>query len=277
MTEPARDLDFLTACAALEWMVELGVDAVVTEEPVDAYALPDSLQPPKPAVVDAPVRQMAARPVAVQPVVAEGPDPVAMARDAAGRATDLGALRAALEAFDLCDLRKGAKSTVFADGNPRARVMIVGEAPGRDEDQRGLPFVGRAGHLLDRMFAAIGLTRETPDPAQAFYVTNVLPWRPPGNRDPEEAEIAMLAPFLARHVELVDPDMVVLMGNAACQAGLGQRGILRLRGKWAEAFGKPALPMIHPAYLLRQPIAKREAWADLLELRARLGGSSLGG
>ena len=164
----------------------------------------------------------------------------------------------------------GARNTVFADGKPAARVMIIGEAPGRDEDQKGLPFVGRAGHLLDKMFAAIGLSRQSPDAEAALYITNVLPWRPPGNRDPEPAEIAQMLPFLARHVDLADPDLIVLMGNAACSAALGKRGILRLRGTWAEAFGRPALPMTHPAYLLRNPAAKREAWADLLSLRARL-------
>lgn len=252
------DLDPDAARAALEWLIELGVDAAVGDAPVDAYALPDHLAIPKPA---------AAAPV---PVAEAAVDPVAAARAAANAAKTLDDLRDAVMAFDLCDLKKGARNTVFADGNPKARVMIIGEAPGRDEDLQGKPFVGRAGHLLDRMFAAIDLARSNPDPDRAIYITNVLPWRPPGNRDPEPAEIAMLLPFLQRHVELADPDLLVLMGNAACVAALGQRGILRLRGKWAEAFGRPALPMTHPAYLLRQPHAKREAWEDLLSLRARL-------
>lgn len=252
------DLDPDAARAALEWLIELGVDAAVGDAPVDAYALPDHLAIPKPA---------AAAPV---PVAEAAVDPVAAARAAANAAKSLDDLRDAVMAFDLCDLKKGARNTVFADGNPKARVMIIGEAPGRDEDLQGKPFVGHAGHLLDRMFAAIDLARSNPDPDRAIYITNVLPWRPPGNRDPEPAEIAMLLPFLQRHVELADPDLLVLMGNAACVAALGQRGILRLRGKWAEAFGRPALPMTHPAYLLRQPHAKREAWEDLLSLRARL-------
>lgn len=252
------DLDPDAARAALEWLIELGVDAAVGDAPVDAYALPDHLAIPKPA---------AAAPV---PVAEAAVDPVAAARAAANAAKSLDDLRDAVMAFDLCDLKKGARNTVFADGNPKARVMIIGEAPGRDEDLQGKPFVGHAGHLLDRMFAAIDLARSNPDPDRAIYITNVLPWRPPGNRDPEPAEIAMLLPFLQRHVELADPDLLVLVGNAACVAALGQRGILRLRGKWAEAFGRPALPMTHPAYLLRQPHAKREAWEDLLSLRARL-------
>ncbi len=269
--ESRAEIDYYAALAALEWQIELGVDAAVLDEPVDAYGLPEALARPV-APAAPPAREAAPGGAAVAPVmrVVEGPDPVAVARAAAGAARDLAALAEAVAGYELCDLKKGARSTVFADGNPGARVMIIGEAPGRDEDLQGKPFVGRAGQLLDRMFGAIGLARGAPDALAALYITNVLPWRPPGNRDPEPAEIAQMLPFLARHVELADPDLIVLMGNAACAAALGQRGILRLRGTWAEAFGRPALPMTHPAYLLRQPAAKREAWADLLSLRARL-------
>jgi DNA polymerase len=135
---------------------------------------------------------------------------------------------------------------------------------------QGKPFVGRAGQLLDRMLAAIGLTRGAEAPREAVYITNVLPWRPPQNRDPNADEIAMMRPFVARHVALVNPAVIVLMGNISCEAGLGRHGITRLRGQWAEAYGKPALPMFTPADLLRTPAAKREAWADLLALKARL-------
>ncbi len=148
--------------------------------------------------------------------------------------------------------------------------MIVGEAPGREEDEKGKPFVGAAGRLLDRMFGAIGLGRAEDDPDRGLYITNVLPWRPPRNRDPEPDEIAMLMPFVRRHVELADPEVLVCMGNISCGALLGRRGVTRLRGKWTEALGRPALPMFHPAYLLRTPSAKRETWADLLSLQARL-------
>ncbi|MBL9057729.1 MAG: uracil-DNA glycosylase, partial [Rhodobacteraceae bacterium] len=151
------------------------------------------------------------------------------------------------------------------------RVLILGEAPGRDEDLEGRPYVGRAGQLLDRMFAAIGLSRISPDPATALYITNVMPWRPPGNRDPEPAEIALMRPFVERHIALADPDLIVVMGNTPLLALTGQKGILRARGTWTEALGKPLMPMTHPAYLLRNPIAKREAWADLLAIRDRLG------
>ncbi|MCW1919027.1 uracil-DNA glycosylase [Rhodobacter sp. KR11] len=246
------------ALAALDWQVELGVADWVVDDPVDRYGLPERLTPaPAKAAVEPPVATAQA-------------DPVAEAQAMAAAAPTLEALREAITAFPHCEIKKGARNTVFADGNPAARVLVLGEAPGREEDLEGRPFVGRAGQLLDRMFAAIGLSRTAPDPEMALYITNVLPWRPPGNRDPEPEEIAMMRPFLQRHVALVDPDFIVLVGNTPCKAVLNQTGILRLRGQWAEAWGKPVLPMTHPAYLLRQPAAKREAWADLLSLKARL-------
>jgi DNA polymerase len=199
-------------------------------------------------------------------------DPVAVAKAVAGQAGTLEDLRAALQAFDLCELKRGARNTVFADGNPTARVLILGEAPGADEDREGRPFVGKAGQLLDRMFAAIGLSRASPNAEAALYITNVMPWRPPGNRDPEPAEIAMMQPFVERHIALVDPEVIVVMGNTPLFALTGGKGILRARGTWAQALGKPLLPMTHPAYLLRNPAAKREAWVDLLSLQARLKG-----
>lgn len=251
------------ALAALDWQVEMGLGDWITDEPVNRYELPERLErPAAPAVARA-----SAPPPAPEPVRR---DPVEAATQAAGQARTLEDLRAALMGFDLCELKKGARNTVFADGNPGARVLILGEAPGRDEDLEGLPFVGRAGQLLDRMFEAIGLSRQAPDPGAALYITNVMPWRPPGNRDPEPEEIAMMRPFLARHIALVDPEVIVTMGNTPCLALLNQRGILRLRGNWTQAFGKSVLPMTHPAYLLRNPAAKREAWADLLSLKARL-------
>jgi DNA polymerase len=150
----------------------------------------------------------------------------------------------------------------------------VGEAPGRDEDRMGKPFVGRAGQLLDAMFDAIGLSRHSEDAATALYITNMLPWRPPQNRDPKPAEISMLQPFVRRHIELADPQVVVLMGNWACIGLLGRKGIMRLRGNWDEVLGRPALPMYHPAFLLRQPAEKARAWEDLLSLKARLRGDT---
>jgi DNA polymerase len=214
---------------------------------------------------------VAAAPVGAAPAVA-GPfaDAVQVAAAAAAAARTLEELREAVQRFELCELKKGARSTVFADGNPKARVLVLGEAPGREEDLEGRPFVGRAGQLLDRMFAAIGLSRQSPDAESALYITNVIFWRPPGNRDPEPAEIAMMKPFVERHVELADPEVIVVMGNTPLIALTGQRGILKARGTWTTALGRPLLPMTHPAYLLRNPAMKRQAWADLLALQERL-------
>ena len=251
-------LDFHTARALLDWQIELGATEAIGDVPVNRYEVPEKVE--KPAVAQA----RAAAPAEAKV------DAVAEARAMAGKAQDLDGLRAAMAAFEHCELKRGARSLVFADGNPQARVMIIGEAPGRDEDREGRPFVGRAGQLLDRMLAAIGMDRKAEEVARAVYITNVLPWRPPQNRDPKPEEIAMLLPFVERHVALVKPQVVVLMGNISCQAGLGRRGITRLRGTWTEAYGTPCLPMFHPAYLLRSPHAKREAWADLLTLQARL-------
>lgn len=250
-------IDYWTARALLEWQVELGATDAVQDVPVDRYALEAAA--PKPAKAEpAPVR--------VKPAEV---DPVAVAAEAAKHAGDLEGLRAALDGFGHCDLKNGAHNLVFADGHASARVMVIGEAPGRDEDRQGLPFVGRAGQLLDKMFAAIGMARSA-EGAAGVYITNVLPWRPPQNRDPKPEEIAMMVPFVKKHIELAEPDLIVLMGNISCQAMLGRRGITRLRGNWQEVSGIPALPMFHPAYLLRNPHAKREAWADLLSLQAKL-------
>ncbi|MDE3029560.1 MAG: uracil-DNA glycosylase [Paracoccaceae bacterium] len=259
-----QGLDFHTALALLDWQVELGADEAITDAPINRYEAT-----PEPASIAAPTPLPTFTPGAPPPQT-EGPDPVEHATALAARAQTLDDLREAIAAFDLCDLKKGARNLVFADGTPCSRVMILGEAPGRDEDIEGRPFVGRAGQLLDRMFAAIGLSRTSPDPETALYITNVLPWRPPQNRDPSDDEIAMMLPFVKRHIELAAPDILVLMGNTPCAAILGRRGILRLRGQWQQALGLPILPMTHPAYLLRTPQAKREAWADLLSLKARL-------
>ncbi|NSX56488.1 uracil-DNA glycosylase [Parasulfitobacter algicola] len=249
-------MDFHTAKALLDWQVEMGATEAISDVPVNRYEVPAEKPKPKAAPV--------------QPALLDEVDPVMVARQAADGASDLDGLQAAMAAYEHCELKKGAKNLVFSDGNPAARLMIIGEAPGRDEDIQGRPFVGRAGQLLDKMLAAIQLWRETPDAAASVYITNVLPWRPPQNRDPKPEEIAMMLPFVEKHVALVDPDVIVLMGNISCQAMLGRKGITRLRGQWTDVLGKPALPMFHPAYLLRSPEKKREAWHDLLMLQERL-------
>jgi DNA polymerase len=250
------------ALALLEWQIELGATEAIGDVPVNRFEVPETAPPSR------------AAPAAPPPEPMPAADPVAEAKAAAAAAPDLPALREAIAAYEHCELKRGARSLVFADGNPAARVLILGEAPGRDEDLQGLPFVGRAGQLLDQMFAAIGLDRRSPDAEHAVYITNVLPWRPPQNRDPSPEEIAMMMPFVRRHIELADPDVIVAMGNHACQGLLGRRGITQLRGTWDTALGRPVLPMVHPAYLLRNPHAKREAWADLLSLQAWLRGGA---
>jgi len=246
-------LDYHSARALLAWQIELGATDAICDAPVNRYEL--EARQPKPTA-----RQAEAPPPKPKEV-----DPVEVARDIARGVRDLAGLKTALAQFEHCDLRKGARNLVFSDGKPGARVMVIGEAPGRDEDLEGRPFVGRAGQLLDRMLAAIGLSRQ-----DNVYITNVLPWRPPQNRDPLPAEIAMMTPFLERHVALANPDILIAMGNISCDALMGKRGITRLRGTWGEAWGKPVMPMFHPAYLLRQPLQKRAAWSDLLDIKSRL-------
>lgn len=259
-------LDWHQAKALLEWYVELGVSDAIADAPINRYET--RAEAPKPtAKAAAPGPEGARAPAPEQPPAT---DWAAVSRQLAGAAPDLDALAAAMRGYDGSPLKRGARSFVFADGTPGARVMIVGEGPGAEEDREGRPFVGRAGQLLDRMFAAIGLNRAGPAVEKALYITNVVPWRPPGNRNPTPEEIAMFTPFLTRHIELAAPDIVVPMGNIALTALLDRQGITRMRGTWTEVLGRPALPMFHPSYLLRNPAAKREAWADLLELQARL-------
>jgi DNA polymerase len=224
-----------------------------------------------PAPAPAPARPALAAAATLH--AAPAPIGASAASRAAAEAGDLEALRAAIAAAD-SPLRETATNLVFCDGNPEAGLMLVGEAPGADEDRLGRPFVGVSGRLLDRMFDSIGLKRESD-----FYLTNILPWRPPGNRTPTDAEIAFFAPFVRRHIALVRPRHLVLLGGVAAKTLLGAKeGITRLRGRWhrlpgEEAGGLPALATLHPAYLLRSPAAKKDAWADLILLRRTLDGA----
>ncbi len=191
------------------------------------------------------------------------------ARAAAREAQSLEELRDILARFDGCALKATATQLVFADGNPQARIMFVGEAPGRDEDREGRPFVGRSGKLLDRMMAAIGLDRTS------AYIANIIPWRPPGNRDPTPQETVICLPFIQRQIELVDPEILVCLGKPSSQTLLNLKdGILKTRGRWYD-YALPqrhlrAMVTLHPAYLLRQPIQKRLAWRDFLAIRQEL-------
>jgi len=249
----------------LAFYLEAGVDCAISEEPIDRLAEPD-LAPAPPRETPAPPAARAMAAPAVLTGLAEAPPApdaaIASARELARTAPTLEALRALLDRFDGCALKSTATRLVFADGNPEARVMFVGEAPGRDEDIAGLPFVGRSGQLLDRMIAAIGLDRSK------AYIANVIPWRPPGNRTPTPQETLVCLPFIQRQIELVDPDVLVTLGNPSTQSLLGTReGIMRTRGKWFDydtgTRSIRALATFHPAYLLRSPSYKRMAWQDL--------------
>ena len=264
------------AIALLRWYVEMGADEAIAAEPANRFA-----PPPAPAVVatasspsPSPPQPQASPAVAAAPpraLTESLAEAAQSARQLAATAESVAALAALVAGFDGCGLKRTATNTVFADGNPAAPVMIVGEGPGADEDRIGRPFVGRAGQLLDRMLAAIQLDRES------VHITNVVYWRPPGNRTPTTAEIASCLPFVLRHIALVRPKILVLAGGTATGALLpGGQGITRLRGRWFDleipglAEPVPTLPMFHPSFLLRTPERKREAWRDLLALRARL-------
>ena len=253
-------LDWHQAKALLEWQIELGATEAILDAPIDRFELTDKSVSKETANAQ---KQTLA-------VVVEEFDPIALAEMAAAAAEDLNGLKQSMAQFEHCQLKRGARQLVFADGNPDAKVMIVGEGPGRDEDVEGRPFVGRAGQLLDRMFAAIGLSRTADDADAGLYITNVVPWRPPQNRDPSPIEIDMMLPFLRRHIALARPEIIIAMGNISCQALLGKRGVTKLRGQWATGCGVDVLPMFHPAYLLRNPLAKREAWQDLQAVQKRI-------
>ena len=258
------------ALALLEWQIDLGVTEAICDESVDRFKLPLVMDAPGLAGPSTPkaASKPEAQPATPGIVRPTEPDPVAAAERSATAAQTLDDLRTAIADFPHCDLQRGARALVFADGAPGAALMLIGEAPDRDEDRSGTPFAGQAGVLLDRMLKAIDRGRTHAD--APVYLADALPWRPPQGRDPKPAEIAMLRPFLMRHIELAKPKVLALMGNGACQAVLGRRGVARMRGKWTEAAGLPTLPMYHPGYLLRYPEFKRDAWTDLLSLQRKL-------
>lgn len=289
-TTPAID----QALALLQWQVEMGADEAIGETAVDWLAAPPSLPPalratspiegeaimePSPSIDERRAGGTAAPRPSKPPPAAAPPraltesaaEPAQSARALAAQAQTIEALAQLVANFDACPLKRTATNTVFADGNPEAPVLIVGEAPGADEDRIGKPFVGRAGQLLDRMLAAIGLDRT------GVQITNVIYWRPPGNRKPTAPEIASCLPFVFRHIVLSRPKVLVLAGGTAASTLLDTtEGITRLRGRWFDLAVPgldtplPTLPMFHPAFLLRTPERKREAWRDLLALKAKL-------
>jgi DNA polymerase len=288
--------------AALAWLVDAGADEAVGDVPVDRLTAVARATPHPPleggsksakqisgrGLADArsypsPKMPMAfstlpqgegGKPVLADRTTSSPPvfdsDEIGNAQKLAARATTLAELKAAIETFEGCALKKDATNTVFADGTPSHRIMLIGEAPGRDEDLQGLPFVGRAGQLLDKMLASIHLSRK-----ENVYITNVLNWRPPGNRDPSPEEAATCLPFLRRHIELADPQIIVLLGATAAKHVMGRSdGIMRLRGKWLEYHvnGRmvPVMPTLHPAYLLRRAVDKKLAWRDLQAIESKI-------
>ena len=249
----------------LAFYLEAGVDCALGDAPINRLEEPEPVPAPaapRPSAALNPLRPPPMPSVPRSEITVAPDAAIASAREAARTAPTLEALRALMENFDGCALKHTATRLVFADGNPQARVMFVGEAPGRDEDIEGLPFVGRSGKLLDRMIAAIGLDRSK------AYIANVIPWRPPGNRTPTPPETQVCLPFIQRHIELVNPDVLVTLGNPSTQALLGTReGIMRTRGKWIDYDTGTrtirAVATFHPAYLLRSPSYKRLSWQDL--------------
>jgi uracil-DNA glycosylase len=256
----------------LAFYLEAGVDCALSGEPVNRLADSDAVAPLDEAAPAQPARTIPTAVPAARIEAAPAPEAaIASAREAARTAPSLEALRELLEKFDGCALKHTATRLVFSDGNPKARIMFVGEAPGREEDLEGLPFVGRSGKLLDRMIAAIGLDRSK------AYIANVIPWRPPGNRTPTPQETQICLPFVQRQIELVDPDILVTLGNPSTQTLLSTReGIMRTRGKWFDYDTGTrtirALPTFHPAYLLRSPSYKRMSWQDLRAIAKALAG-----
>ncbi|MCF8880804.1 uracil-DNA glycosylase [Hyphobacterium sp. SN044] len=272
---PAADPRETALKSLTAWWADMGIEPdlpVSAPKPRPRAPEPAARRAPPPAMQAAPATAAAARAAGYGEKAADE----AEARKVAAKAKTIADLKTAIEEFEGSPLKRTARNTVFARGNPESGLMIVGEAPGKDEDEQGEPFVGKSGQLLDRMFASIGLDRETD-----VYVSNILNWRPPGNRSPTTEEIALALPFIERHIALVKPKIVVCVGGVSAQALLrASVGIMRLRGRWAEYSLKdekfepgehiPALPVFHPAYLLRRPQEKKQAWRDLLMLQKRL-------
>jgi len=250
----------------LEWLIDAGVDEIHQNTPQNYYQfIEETLAlPQKEKELPAPAQP--------KPMLHTTSELEKSAQDIARSAKTLDELHAALLSYEGCALKKTATNLVFGDGNPKAKVMLVGEAPGADEDRLGKPFVGLSGQLLDKMFSFIGLER-----SKNIYISNVIPWRPPGNRTPTPQETAQCLPFIQRHIELINPELLIMVGGTSIKALTSSNdGIVRLRGKWkpyqTEGMSSPikSTAIFHPAYLLRSPGQKRETWADLLNIKHTL-------
>lgn len=255
----------------LKSYIEWGVDEAISEEPINWFTETDNIKIKQNITkVSSSKTSTNQTPISSTPLASQQ-EHIEMAQKMAANCKNLDELNAAILEFEGCSLKKTASNTVFSDGNADSSIMIIGEAPGGDEDRIGKPFVGQAGQLLDRMFTAIDMKREND-----FYITNILPWRPPGNRKPTDAECDLCLPFIKRHVELFQPKLIISVGGTSANALLNTKtGITKLRGKWQEYLisGKtvPIIPIFHPAYLLRQPQFKKQTWHDLLAIKAKIG------
>ncbi len=287
--ESTNETSLRDVAALLRWYVDMGVDETIGEAPVDRFAVAAE-QKAKVQAAAPPARTLSRESQGYFPAAADSPrappaaegagllspdTSIADAKALAAKADSIEDLHTALAGFDGCPLKKTAKSLVLADGNPAAHVMLIGEAPGADEDRQGKPFVGRSGQLLDRILAAIGLDRTSEDPATSAFISNTIFWRPPGNRKPTTAETETCLPFILRAIELADPKIIVCLGATPMQRLCNTtEGILRTRGKWrsTQVNGRevPLMPTLHPAYLLRQPAQKALCWRDMLAVKAKL-------
>lgn len=261
--------DQIAPAELLKSYIEWGVDETITEEPINWFSETDNIQIIQNITPKTSSNTSEISTASQSAPLASQQENIETASKLADSCKDLGELNAAILEFDGCSLKKTASNTVFSDGNPDSDIMIIGEAPGGDEDRVGKPFVGETGQLLDRMFAAIDMKRETD-----FYITNMLPWRPPGNRKPTEAECELCLPFIKKHIELFQPKLIICVGGTSANALLNTKnGITKIRGKWEEYLLNgntvPIIPIFHPAYLIRQPQFKKQTWHDLLAIKEK--------
>jgi len=261
--------DWDAALAALAWQNDMGVAEALMDAPVSAYDLPERAAWQTQATAQAAPAQEPP-PKTAMPIAANPNAAIDAAHVAAGRCQNLQDLRAALAGFDHLDIKKGAREMVFGTGHPNADVLVLTDPPNREDERAKSPFSGEAATLMEKMFAAIDLGQGNPDPAQALYLMPVLPWRTPQERAATAAELAIIRPFVAQHIALVSPKIIILMGNAALQLGMNSTGIRGARGVWGQAFDRRAMAMLTPQHLLQNPLDKRDAWADLLAVKAAL-------
>ena len=261
--------DHIAPAELLKSYIEWGVDETITEEPINWFSETDNITIKQDTIPKISSNTLTSSTPSQSTPLASLQENIEVALKLADNCKNLTDLNAAILEFDGCSLKKTASNTVFSDGNPDSSIMIIGEAPGGDEDRIGKPFVGETGQLLDLMFAAIDMKRETD-----FYITNMLPWRPPGNRKPTESECELCLPFIKKHIELFEPNLIICIGGtSACALLNTKNGITKLRGKWQEYIvggnTVPIIPIFHPAYLIRQPQFKKQTWHDLLAIKAK--------